>query len=182
MSAKEDTDALGSTPLVPKKSGNPLVPVIAVVVLVPVLCYAVMDFVIIPKLKSAIGSVPAAEHGATKKKESHAKKDSHGGEGGESGKTSEFGVTVVNLSGGSSRMLRTNISLASEDPKLGEIIKENKAALSDAAINVLSAQTPASIENANGRDLVRKSLVSQFNRILGGEVIDQVYFSEFVVQ
>lgn len=68
MSAKEDTDALGSTPLVPKKSGNPLVPVIAVVVLVPVLCYAVMDFVIIPKLKSAIGSAPAAEHGAPKKK------------------------------------------------------------------------------------------------------------------
>ena len=176
MSAKEDTDALGSTPLVPKKSGNPLVPVIAVVVLVPVLCYAVMDFVIIPKLKSAIGSAPAAEHGA---KESHAK-DSHGG--GEGGKTSEFGVTVVNLSGGSSRYLRTNISVASEDPKIGDIIKENKSALSDAAINVLSSQTPASIENANGRDLVRKALISQFNRVLGAEVIDQIYFSEFVIQ
>jgi flagellar FliL protein len=179
MSAKEDTDALGSTPLVPKKSGNPLVPVIAVVVLVPVLCYAVMDFVIIPKLKSTIGSAPAAEHGAAKKKESHSK-DSHGG--GEGGKTTEFGVTVVNLSGGSSRYLRTNISVASEDPKIGDIIKENKAALSDVAINVLGSQTPASIENANGRDLVRKALISQFNRVLGAEVIDQVYFSEFVIQ
>lgn len=50
------------------------------------------------------------------------------------------------------------------------------------AINVLSSQTPASIENANGRDLVRKALISQFNRVLGAEVIDQVYFSEFVIQ
>ena len=56
MAAKDESDTLASTPLVPKKSGNPLMPVIAVVVLVPALCYAVMDFVIIPKIKTSLGA------------------------------------------------------------------------------------------------------------------------------
>jgi flagellar basal body-associated protein FliL len=179
--AANDTDTLGSTPLVPKKAGNPLIPVIAVVVLVPVLCYGVMDFVIIPKLKSVAGSAPAAAaapaHGTPKKKEG-------GGHGGkeEAAKDADFGIIMVNLSGsGSSRYLRTNIFIKSNDPKIADIIKENHPALRDAAITVLSAQTPAGLEN-NGRDIVRKALISQFNRVLGGEVVDQIYFSEFVIQ
>lgn len=179
MAAKDETDTLGSTPLVPKKAGNPLVPVIAVVVLVPVLCYGVMDFVIIPKLKTVAESAPAAApaHGAAKKKEGGG----HGGKG-ETAKDAEFGLVVVNLSGsGSSRYLRTNFFVKSADPKIADILKENQSALRDAAITVLSAQTPSSLEN-NGRDIVRKALISQFNRVLGAEVVDQIYFSEFVIQ
>ena len=80
MAAKDESDALASTPLVPKKSGNPLMPVIAVVVLVPALCYAVMDFVIIPKIKTSLGAPATADaHGAKKKSDPHAKKsDGHG--------------------------------------------------------------------------------------------------------
>ena len=38
-----------------KKSSNALIPIIVVILLVPALCYGVMEFLIIPKLKSASG-------------------------------------------------------------------------------------------------------------------------------
>ena len=84
MAAKDETDAIASTPLVPKKSGNPLMPIIAVVVLVPALCYAVMDFVIIPKIKSSLGAPAVAEsHGSEKKKSGgHGAEKKSGGHGG----------------------------------------------------------------------------------------------------
>ncbi len=59
MPAKDDIDLATPNLLVPKKSGSPLGPIIAVVILVPALVWGVMDFVILPKLKSATGAAPA---------------------------------------------------------------------------------------------------------------------------
>ena len=193
MAAKDESDALASTPLVPKKSGNPLMPVIAVVVLVPALCYAVMDFVIIPKIKTSLGA-PAAPakadaHGAKKKTDSHAAKSGGHGGGGHGAVdapaegVAPFGSIIVNLAGSNnSRLLKATFDLKSEDPNIAAIIKENLPALRDAANTIMSSQTINSQDIKSGRELIRKSLISQFNRLLGGEVIDQVYFSEFVVQ
>jgi len=193
MAAKDDSDALASTPLVPKKSGNSLMPIIAVVVLVPALCYAVMDFVIIPKIKTSLGA-PAAPakadaHGAKKKTDSHAAKSGGHGGGGHGAVdapaegVAPFGSIIVNLAGSNnSRLLKATFDVKSEDPNIATIIKENLPALRDAANTIMSSQTINSQDIASGRELIRKSLISQFNRLLGGEVIDQVYFSEFVVQ
>ncbi len=193
MAAKDESDALASTPLVPKKSGNSLMPIIAVVVLVPALCYAVMDFVIIPKIKTSLGA-PAAPakadaHGAKKKSDPHAAKSGGHGGGGHGAVdapaegVAPFGSIIVNLAGSNnSRLLKATFDVKSEDPNIAAIIKENLPALRDAANTIMSSQTINSQDIASGRELIRKSLISQFNRLLGGEVIDQVYFSEFVVQ
>ena len=193
MAAKDESDALASTPLVPKKSGNSLMPIIAVVVLVPALCYAVMDFVIIPKIKTSLGA-PAATakadaHGAKKKSDPHAAKSGGHGGGGHGAVdapaegVAPFGSIIVNLAGSNnSRLLKATFDVKSEDPNIAAIIKENLPALRDAANTIMSSQTINSQDIASGRELIRKSLISQFNRLLGGEVIDQVYFSEFVVQ
>jgi len=193
MAAKDESDALASTPLVPKKSGNSLMPIIAVVVLVPALCYAVMDFVIIPKIKTSLGA-PAAPakadaHGAKKKSDPHAAKSGGHGGGGHGAVdapaegVAPFGSIIVNLAGSNnSRLLKATFSVKSEDPNIADIIKENLPSLRDAANTIMSSQTINSQDIASGRELIRKSLVSQFNRILGGEVIDTIYFDEFVVQ
>jgi flagellar basal body-associated protein FliL len=163
----------------PKKSSNALIPIIVVILLVPALCYGVMEFLIIPKLKSASGG---GDHSKT---ESHdkAKKDSHGGVKPPGEHTVEFGATVVNLAGsGNSRYLRTNFMIASSDKDIQKIIDENKASLQDAAISVLSTQSLDALDGANGREVVRKGIISKFNRMLGAEVIDQIYFTEFIVQ
>ena len=190
MAAKEESDALASTPLVPKKSGNPLMPIIAVVVLVPALCYAVMDFVIIPKIKSSLGAPAAPEsHGSSEKKKTSGghggekKSEGHGaveapGEG-----IAPFGTIIVNLTGSNnSRFLKATFDVKSEDPQIVDIIKENRPALVDAANTILSSQAINAQDISSGREMIRKSIISQFNRLLGGEVIDQIYFSEFVVQ
>ena len=179
MAVKDKTDDIETASpnlLVPKKSGSPMGPIIAVVILVPVLCYAVMDFLIIPRLKGAVGSSSSAQPAAVSDSAKSGVKAP-----GEF--TAEFGSTVVNLAGsGSSRYLRTNFVIASADPKIADIVKENESALRDAAISVLSSQSLGALDNANGREVVRKGLISRFNRLLGAEVVDQIYFSEFVVQ
>ena len=163
-----------------KKSSNALIPIIVVILLVPALCYGVMEFLIIPKLKSSTGGgnahAEAADHGK-------AKGDSHGGVKPPGEETVEFGATVVNLAGsGNSRYLRTNFVIASSDKNLKKIIDENKGSLQDAAISVLSTQSLDALDGANGREVVRKGIISKFNRLLGAEVIDQIYFTEFIVQ
>jgi len=179
MPVKDKTDDIESASpnlLVPQKKSSPMGPIIAVVILVPVLCYAVMDFLIIPRLKGAAGS----SDGHSSEVQPAAKKD---GITAPADYTAAFEPVVVNLAGsGSSRYLRTNFEVASSDPKIADIVKENHSALRDAAISVLSSQSLNALDNANGREVVRKGLISRFNRLLGAEVVDQIYFSEFVVQ
>lgn len=171
----DDLDA-GSPLTGQKKSSSPLVPLIAVVILVPALVYAVMDFVILPKIKestAAQGVASVSEPSTPKRSSVPGLKEV----------PVEFASLVVNLSGaGSSRYLRANIVVASSDPKIGDILKEHDAPLRDAAITILSAQTPESIETPAGKDVIRNNLMTQFNRLLGADVIGQIYFKEFVVQ
>jgi flagellar FliL protein len=178
MPVKDKTDDIESASpnlLVPQKKSSPLGPLLAVVILVPGLVYAVMDFVIIPRLKGAVGSSSTQPTAITDSAKSGVKAPGEF--------TAEFGSTVVNLAGsGSSRYLRTNFVIASADPKIGDIVKENESALRDAAISVLSSQSLGALDNANGREVVRQGLIARFNRLLGAEVVDQIYFSEFVVQ
>lgn len=171
----DDIESASPNLLVPQKKSSPMGPIIAVVILVPVLCYAVMDFLIIPRLKGAMGS-----SGHSSEVQASAKKD---GITAPADYTAPFEPVVVNLAGsGSSRYLRANFEVASSDPKIADIVKENQSALRDAAISVLSSQSLNALDNANGREVVRKGLISRFNRLLGAEVVDQIYFSEFVVQ
>lgn len=174
----QDLDA-GSPLSGPTKSSSPIVPLLAVIILVPALVYAVMDFVILPKLKEASG-------GSHSEETSSKGASSHGSSAPVSGlqeKPVEFASLVVNLSGsGNTRYLRTNIVVASSDPKISEHLKEHDAPLRDAAITILSAQTPESVETPAGKDVVRRNLMTQFNRLLGADIIGQVYFKEFVVQ
>lgn len=176
MAVKDKTDDIESAPnlLVPQKKSSAMGPIIAVVILVPALVYGVMEFLVIPRLKapSGPGAAPAA-HSSSAKSGVKAPGEF----------TTEFGTTVVNLAGtGSSRYLRTNFVIASADPKIADIVKENESALRDAAISVLSSQSLGALDNANGREVVRQGLIARFNRLLGAEAVDQIYFSEFVVQ
>lgn len=163
-----------------KKSSNALIPIIVVILLVPALCYGVMEFLIIPKLKSVAGG--GGDHSKT---ESHdkAKKDSRGGVKPPGEHTHEFGGIVVNLAGsGNSRYLRTNFIIASSDKDIAKTIEDSKGSLKDAAITVLTTQSLDALDGANGREVVRKGLINRFNNVLGGEVIDQIYFTEFLIQ
>jgi flagellar FliL protein len=158
-----------------KKGGGSMMPILAAVVLVPGLCFATTQYVLIPKLKADVAEqgvqpAPTAEKG----KASKEKKEEH---------DTEFGAVIVNVAGANgSRYLRTNLVLVSTDPKVGEVTKASQSALKDAAINVLSSQPLSVLDSPGGKNVVRNELIAAFNKALGGEVIENIYFSEFVVQ
>jgi len=195
----------------PAKPKSDMVPLVAVVVLVPALCFLMMDYVVIPRLKNSLrpaasdeaapfkggeanaepghgGSHGSSHKEAPKKEAKEAKHGKeHGKEGGKSAKgadnTIEFGSIVVNLAGsGGNRYLKVTFVVAGNDSRLEDLIKENQNALRDVAISVLSSQSLSSLEASGGRNLTRGELISQFNRTLGGRPIEQLYFSEFVIQ
>jgi len=171
-----------------------MMPVIAVILLVPALCYATTQFVLLPKLKAAVGS-PEASHEsapAAGEKKGGDKKEggAHGGKEKEKSKASgkyahshEFGDVIVNLAGAKgTRYLRARFTLASSDANLEMLVKTNENQLRDVAIGVLSAQSLDSLEAPGARSAVRNELIAQFNHALHGELVEQIYFAEFVVQ
>jgi flagellar basal body-associated protein FliL len=187
-------DSTSGTPSAPKAKGGSMIPVMAVIFLVPALCYATTQYVLLPKLKAAMGA-PAGDHaehaveGAKKgdhKKESggHGAKEKGKGKGtGNYAHSHEFGDVIVNLAGAKgTRYLRARFSLASNDTNLETLVKTNENQLRDVAIGVLATQTLDSLEAPGARNAVRNELIAQFNHALHGELVEQIYFTEFVVQ
>ncbi len=175
-----------------------MMPVLAVIVLVPALCYATTQYFLLPKLKAAIGTPEAGHEAASAHGEmegkSEGKKESggHGAKDKEKGKAKssgnyahshEFGDVIVNLAGvKGTRYLRARFTLASNDTNLETLVKTNENQLRDVAIGVLSSQTLDSLEAPGARNAVRNELMAQFNHALHGELVEQIYFTEFVVQ
>ena len=169
-------------------------PVIAVVVLVPVMSYITTEYVLIPKMKAAIsGTASGHAEGNAGGEGNKGEGKKEGGKSGGAGKkesgagnyahSMDFGDIIVNLAGAKgTRYLRARFTLGGEDEKLEVLIKTNQDELRDLAIGVLSGQTMDSLEAPGARNAIRNELITQFNHALHGELVEQLYFSEFVVQ
>lgn len=177
-----------------KKSGGgikPLLPVILVVVLMPALAYATTTFLVIPKIKKAAGaSDSASAHGGES-----AAGDGHGedakGEGGHGGakkgpggKTSlPFGKVLVNVSGSlGTRYLLTSLTFTGTDPQFKDKIEAHRDQLLDLASSALSTKTIQELEKPGSRNLIRSEMLSVFNTALGGNLIQEIFFTEFAIQ
>jgi flagellar FliL protein len=178
--------AAGSAPAAaPAKAPSAWPPLIAVIVLMPVISYATTQFLILPKIRSSASE--QAEHGA---KDAHGKPaDNHGGkEAGSAQETTgkfsyDFENVVVNLSGSlGTKYLKTSFTLFSSNQNLKKLIEENKKQLMDVAINVLSSRSMADLEAAGAKNVVRNDLMANFNQALHSDLVEQVFYTEFVVQ
>lgn len=189
------------------KAPNPLIPVLAVVVLMPAITFAMINFLLLPKIKGIVlekkatehaeaGAKPAAGHGAKDEKGGHGtKKEAKGGHGGGHGKEEkgssatggafsyDFENVVVNLAGTmGTRYLKTTFTALSDNPEIKTIIEENKKQLLDVTLNVLSTRTLADLEQPGAKNVVRNDLMANLNQALKSDLISQIYFSDFVVQ
>ena len=132
---------------------------------------------------------PAAEKG----KEAHAAKKEAPKKGGKAeaaaGKVSadgpnsyQFDNVVVNLSGTmGTRYLKVTFLLTGKDT-LREMFDERKPELLDTTLNTLGSVTLSDLEEVGSRNLIRARLVAAYNDLLGSKVVEQIYFSDFVVQ
>ena len=172
-------------------------PAIAAVVLAPAVSFAVAQFVLLPRLQHQLAVQPAASgapHEAPTGEEAAEPSSSEGGEKGgkEGGKDGagapgnyEFSNVVVNLSGTmGTRYLKTSFIVTPADKKgnLKGLFEAQKAKLTDITLNVLSSLTLADLEEPGSKNVLREKLVATYNQALGKRVVDQVYFSDFVVQ
>jgi flagellar protein FliL len=166
----------------PTKAASPWPPLIAALVLMPAVAYATTQFLILPKIR---GSSPEKNlHGSTAKSaEQHEDKEAKAGHESAGKFSYDFDNVVVNLSGSmGTKYLKTSFTLFSSHENLKKLIDENKKQLLDVAINVLSSHTMAELEAAGAKNVVRNALMASFNQALHSELIEQVYYSEFVVQ
>lgn len=172
-----------------KGGGSSMLPAVLAIVAAPAICFAVAKFVLIPQLRTELassGGAPAAHAEAAAEPAAHGK-EKEGGHGkgapGEGAKGFTFENVVVNLAGTmGTRYLKTTFLVTGADAGLKSTFEENRAALVDVTINVLSSLSLADLEEAGAKNLIREKLVQSYNQQLGRKVAEQVFFSDFVVQ
>ncbi len=160
------------------------IPAVGAVLLAPVVCVAVAQFVLVPRFQKRLGAVPAAaEAPAAAPAESAGAKPAADGKAGAVVNSYDFTNVVVNLSGTmGTRYLKTSFTVTGSDAALKQLFDSSKARLTDVTLSVLSALSLAELEEPGAKNLLRDKLVAAYNQTLGRHVVDQVYFSDFLVQ
>jgi len=80
------------------------------------------------------------------------------------------------------RYLRTTLELGAAAPKAARRLEEQRTPIIDSAIDVLSSTPLEELLNPARRDALRESLRKRINETVGGDLVSQVFFTEFVVQ
>jgi len=173
------------------------IPLIAAIVIAPALSWAIGQFVLMPQLKKQIAAAPvaagahageaapAAEEAAAPAEKEKGGKEGKGkkGEAAANGSTYEFENIVVNLAGTmGTRYLKTAFLVTGTDKSLRAAFEANKPKMVDITINVLSSLSLADLEEAGAKNLIREKMIGAYNQAFGKKVVEQIYFSDFVVQ
>ena len=172
-----------------------LLPAILAIVLAPAISFAVAEFVLLPRMQKKLATLTPAPgaHATAEGADSEApaaEEPAKGGKEGEKGKeagapgTYEFNNVVVNLAGTmGTRYLKTSfIVTAVQGKSIRPAFEGGKAKLTDITLNVLSSLTLADLEEPGSKNVLREKLVAAYNQALGKRLVDQVYFSDFVIQ
>ena len=162
-------------------------PVGLAVLVAPATCWAVAEFVLLPRLQQKLTAVVALGPEAAAKAlppEKHDEKKGAHGEAPAGTDTYEFSNVVVNLSGTmGTRYLKVSFVITGTKPDtVKQAFESNKAKLTDVTLGVLSSLSLADLEEPGAKNVLREKLVTAYNQALGSAVADQVYFSDFVVQ
>ena len=182
-----------------------MLPLILNIVLLPVMAFAMTQYVLLPRLNSAVAaSVPVdgghendtansgdASHGDKQSSPSHspapgkgAAPSEGGGHGGSTDTTEMLPDPVtVNVAGTmGSRLLMAKIGIRGNNPKLKEIVLARGPDLRDAASSLLYTKTLMDIERQGARITIKAELKNAFLRVLGPGVFTEVVMPDLAIQ
>lgn len=186
--SKAATPTEGAENAAPPKGASPWPALIAAIILMPAISYATAEFLLLPKLRGMI-SQQTVESASSEKGEGGHGGGGHGGahgkgkEGGKGEVSFDFDNVVVNLSGSmGTRFLKASFTTLGSNPDLPRVMAEKKKQLLDVAINVLSARTMADLELPGAKNVVRNELIANFNQAVKSDLVEQIYFTDFVIQ
>jgi flagellar protein FliL len=147
-------------------------PLLITVVVMPVLAYFMTSFVLLPRLQKGLGITPVAAKEAGKSGPGPVKKESV-----------VMNKLLVNVAGTmGARYLLVSLSIVGADEEFKTKVSDFEAQLRDMACGTLSTKTLADLEKPGARNLIRTELISGFNNILGGPVVQEIYLTEFAIQ
>lgn len=155
--------------------GSPWIPVLVMILLIPVLSFVMTNFLVVPKMKHLI------EESVKELSKEETKEEAAAAEG--PVQTYEFEDIVANLAGAlRSRYVKVSFTVEGTIPNFVEYIEKNKAKIIDTTLGILSSLNIMDLEQPGFRNIVRNDLLSAFENALKGNFIQQLYFSEFVIQ
>jgi flagellar FliL protein len=178
-------ETAGGEPAVPARGGGkPWLPVLLSVVLAPAASFAVAEFILLPRLQSKLQASLAPGEAPVAAAAGHASPAATGGKPGLAASDYEFTNVIVNVAGTlGTRYLKTSFVVTGvKNAPTRSIFETQKGRMTDVALNVLSSLTLADLEEPGSRNVVREKLVTSFNQTLGRKLVEQVYFSDFVIQ
>lgn len=92
---------------------------------------------------------------------------------------------IVNLSdraGLGKRYLKVTLALEVSDGEKKKMVERYNAELRDTILLLLSSQSFNEIRTMDGKLELKQALLARINHALGGQVVQRIYFTEFVVQ
>jgi flagellar FliL protein len=173
-----------------KSSFKAWIPALVAIVAAPAASFAVAEYVLLPRLAAKLAAAPvevaSPEMAATEGSSGESKGDGKKGKGEKEGASANFEYTnlVVNLAGTmGTRYLKTSFIVTGVNGAPTKTVFEGqKAKLTDITLNVLSSLSLADLEEPGSKNVLREKLVATYNQALGKRTVDQVYFSDFVIQ
>ena len=165
-------------------------PLIIAAVAMPGLAFVTTNFVVLPKIKAAMGATSAAPAEATKTEGSAKEGDKKEGDKKEGGKESgkakvnvPMTKILVNVAGTmGTRYLMTSLTLVGSNADLKAKVDDNKDQLLDLATSTLGGKTIADLEKPGARNIIRNELMTVFNNALGSPLIQEIYITEMAIQ
>lgn len=187
----QDTDPQAEGDSAGKSARVPWLPLVIVLLVVPIITIAGMEFVIIPKLKTALqhesSAAPSGEAAPAGEDNSHGggHGGGHGGEKEEAapGSSYTFEEIITNLSGTmGTRFIKTSFEVTGKSPDLRRLIQDNKARVRDGIMTVLGRRTIRELEVVGGRNALRVDLIEAINSAIGQSAVEELYFVELIIQ
>jgi len=90
---------------------------------------------------------------------------------------------IVNLSSdGGSRYLRTSINLELSSEEFQAEVEKKQPLIRDIIIRVLSAKSYEEISTIRGKENLKDEIVTELNKIFTDGTVQNIFFTEFVVQ
>ncbi len=92
----------------------------------------------------------------------------------------QFIVNLLNENG--SRYLKATIDLEMDKQELSAELDKKKAIIRDIIIKILSSKTFEEISTVKGKERLKEEIVDQINQILSDGEIQNIFFTDFVIQ
>lgn len=90
---------------------------------------------------------------------------------------------IVNLADSDQRRyLKVSMVLAYQEEELEEELESRKAQMSDRIIDILRGKKVEDIQNDDATNRIREEVTREINSILKEGSIEEVYFTEFIIQ